>query len=735
MMPETKDITATRRNLIQNARLAIRDVLDAIVELVTNADDRYQILGEGSTIEIEVERRRGDRASLLRIRDFADGMTGEAMDRKLSRTGERVSGLERGKAVRGTNSRGAKDICALGHLTFESIAAADDRYHKCEITPFFEFIAHRSRQVTPAIRRRVGIQEGTGTLVTLEIEPKHAVPRYDTLLAKLERLVPLRNIVRDPHRNILLRDLNKGREDLVRPPKIAGKNQLKESFEVPGYPGTKAKLFVRRAKRRLERALPNLRLGGFLVESRRAIHEATLFDSALERDPHAAWFFGRLVCDAIDDLCTEYDDYIEEHRDPPAHNPVPLVDPSRRGGLTREHPFTKALFEAVLIRLRPLVEEERRRAEREKDSIESRATRRRLEALERAAAKFMKDSGDEDLSTGPDRSDPNSSFTRLGFLLSPPFAQLLLGHSRIFTLSVSQQAHPAIRPSATVRVSALTPDLRVEQRAVRLESQPGRADYLSASWRVRAMLVSPATGIRAEVEQIAATSTVEVLESHADLYSDVDDLQFRRSRYRMKVDSVKRNIELLAPLSMFPEPVRAEIHIDDPSFDIVGETNLRPEAALGIARCKLSVAAGPREARAALSATAAGCRAEAHIESVTPLGSRLEIRIEDIDLEHQRYRWRQNVLEIAARHPSLSRYLGSREAGFPGQETRHFRLLLGEIVAEAVCSKLLERQEQASPEAFDGANWIRYYTDFSRLMTAFLPVSHALVLPNESLPG
>lgn len=33
------------RTLWQNASLAIRDVYDAIVELVTNADDRYQIPG------------------------------------------------------------------------------------------------------------------------------------------------------------------------------------------------------------------------------------------------------------------------------------------------------------------------------------------------------------------------------------------------------------------------------------------------------------------------------------------------------------------------------------------------------------------------------------------------------------------------------------------------------------------------------------------------------------------
>ena len=109
----TKIVEADRRTLVQNAKLAIRDVFDAIVELVTNADDAYQRLESHGRIEIEVERRRGS-PSLLKVRDFAAGMTADVMEHNLSRLGGRVSGMESGLAVRGTNSRGAKDVAALG---------------------------------------------------------------------------------------------------------------------------------------------------------------------------------------------------------------------------------------------------------------------------------------------------------------------------------------------------------------------------------------------------------------------------------------------------------------------------------------------------------------------------------------------------------------------------------------------------------------------------------------------
>ena len=54
---------------------------------MTNADDRYQIIGGSGVIEIEVERRRSGGQSVLRVRDFADGMDAAMMEKKLSRIG------------------------------------------------------------------------------------------------------------------------------------------------------------------------------------------------------------------------------------------------------------------------------------------------------------------------------------------------------------------------------------------------------------------------------------------------------------------------------------------------------------------------------------------------------------------------------------------------------------------------------------------------------------------------
>src|SRR2546426_9026917 len=200
-----RKIEADTRSLMQGAKLAISDMYDAITELVTNADDRYQVLGTSGRIEIEVERRRGDSRGTLRVRDFADGMTSEVMLKKLSRMGGRISGLEKGLAVRGTNSRGAKDVAALGDVTFESIAG-DGKYHKFEISAYFEYTTYEPMTVTAEVRERLRIGTGTGTAVTIELEKERRIPQHDTLRDRLSRLVPLRDILNHPNRVGMLID-------------------------------------------------------------------------------------------------------------------------------------------------------------------------------------------------------------------------------------------------------------------------------------------------------------------------------------------------------------------------------------------------------------------------------------------------------------------------------------------------------------------------------------------------
>ena len=115
----SRRLVSADRFFIQSADQAIkRDVIRALVELVTNSDDSYRRLDGASQIragQVILEVQRKDRNAVIRIRDFAEGMSGDGMDLYVSRYAEDTSGMTQGQSVRGFWGRGLKDaILGLG---------------------------------------------------------------------------------------------------------------------------------------------------------------------------------------------------------------------------------------------------------------------------------------------------------------------------------------------------------------------------------------------------------------------------------------------------------------------------------------------------------------------------------------------------------------------------------------------------------------------------------------------
>ena len=576
----------------------------------------------------------------------------------------------------------------------------------------------------------MGLTQGTGTVVTVEVE---TLPQHDTLRKRIAQLVSLRDILTNSQRTIVVRDLLQGREDKLVAPTVDGHDRLKQSFDIPGYPGVTAKLVIRRASQRFERDSDRFRLGGILVKSRHAVHEATYFDAALETDPHALWFYGKLTCSFIDDLSNSYDDRVDEQLAPAADNPVPIVDPSRKSGLTKSHPFVEALFGEALRCLRPLVEEERQREERERASIESQATRKRLNALESAASKFMEESGeDEEPAREPDRKDTSRDLRERGFVLSPPFSQVVKGHAQKFWLNVNQRAYPEIEAGAIVQIECLSAHIASDRAFCGLDQHPSQDGILRALWTVSAVAATPATGLRARVGSIRAEAVLEVFDSEADRYSDVTELRFAKKRYTVTAGTKRKRVRIFAPLRLVPTAQRLQLSSSNKAFTFSGDPTITPRAELGVAISEVWINSAVDEASANLEARLGEHQATADIHSVQPAGTGIKIKLEAVDLGNQRYRWQQNVLVIAAQHPSVRRYLGSKAEGFPGQESKHFRILLAEIVADAVCTKIVSRCDDPNSQVYEGAaDWDAYYARFDQLRTRFLPIAHRLQSPEE----
>lgn len=73
--------------------------------------------------------------------------------------------------------------------------------------------------------------------------------------------------------------------------------------------------------------------------------------------------------------------------------------------------------------------------------------------------------------------------------------------------------------------------------------------------------------------------------------------------------------------------------------------------------------------------------------------------------------------------------LGPKSEQYPGQNELHFRVLLAEVVAEALCARHLQGNTEANPRDFEGMAWDDNYRHFARMMSDFLPKAHGLMAP------
>jgi hypothetical protein len=384
----------------------------------------------------------------------------------------------------------------------------------------------------------------------------------------------------------------------------------------------------------------------------------------------------------------------------------------------------KALFAEALKRLRPLVVEEQRREESERAVVESSATRKRLNALEKAATRFLDQFEEDDEAVRDlDGRSVGARFSERGYAVSPPFCQMVAGHSRQFGLSVKQETYPEIETGSNVQIECLSDDI-ISDRYCSLEPHPVQEGELRATWKVQAVRPTAATALQVRVGPITGTAHIEILSCEADAYKDVAGLMFRKKRYTMRTDQKDKKITVLAPIATAPIATPFGVGVDSPHFEVSGQLMLKPRKDLGVSVCDLAVKTDGHEASATLVAKLGEAQASASVASRKPLSADLSIKLVPEDYGSQRYMWEKNLLKIAAKHPSLSQYLGKKEDGFPGQEKEHFRILVAEVVSEALCARALAAKIKNDRQDYECADWERYYFEYTKLMAEFLPQAH-----------
>ena len=70
----------------------------------------------------------------------------------------------------------------------------------------------------------------------------------------------------------------------------------------------------------------------------------------------------------------------------------------------------------------------------------------------------------------------------------------------------------------------------------------------------------------------------------------------------------------------------------------------------------------------------------------------------------------------------------TRNGGLPigpwSRSASAFASCKAEIVAEAVCQRVLGKKLAEEPDEYQDLDWDGYYADYTKLMTEFLPIAH-----------
>jgi hypothetical protein len=528
------------RVALQQADQAIRkDVLRALVEIITNSNDSYSRLEDkghkvGGEIMIDVWRKHKN--SIIRVRDFAEGMDDVRMDKVVGTYGEATSGMKEDLHVRGMWGRGLKDaIFGLGYGYVISIR--DETLYRSSLllkegVPTFDL--DEPIPVTEEFRAKYGIPEGNGTVIEIVVSRDDVkIPQFENMRNYLQRHFELRTIMANQSRLIILRHLmgvDKVKDEHVlsyKPPK--GEMVLDERFEIEGYP----------ASAHLQLLRSNIQLStrgeegdyadaGLLVISQGTVISLTMLK--FENDPYASFFYGSLECDYLHDLLK---------------NDEPVLT-ATRDGINWSLPFAKALKQSVESRIEPLVQIEREHAVQDEQIKLDKQLRKKLDKTVREL-NVIASSELSERRTSDGKQEPPPS----GLEFAP--VRMYVQTGQLVTLTLRAHLSEKIHDGATVFIVSNNPEVDVLTPKVRIEATKDHPNIGIAKIQVEGKQVGNEATVTAYIGDNKAQAVVQVRsrkeevedtqpKKHHGLFNDIRFDDRMDPRQRVYLDRVNSTI-------------------------------------------------------------------------------------------------------------------------------------------------------------------------------------------------
>lgn len=738
---EPVDLKYTKRSGAFAAQHSIQDFSDIVVELVTNSDDSYHGLfrdgssnQDGGQILIEVGSHRGARKSSITVRDRAAGF--RELATKLKQVGDRTSR----EGDRGFMARGLKDCAALGHVTVETIV--DGRYDKAEITTGFQLIEYISsgrrsgEQVTAAHRKRLSIKRN-GTVVRVDLNANLKVPRLETIKRDLASHFALRNIMSGESGSTVKLSYGGSRPESLHYSKPEADVVWDREYAVPKFENARFRFRLWKTHASLSNPIdPRCRQTGVLIQGRRAIHGISFLIPSLENDPASEFFFGRIDCDAIDQLADEFDYRVENSEPHPNCNPMLIIDPNRRYGLQSGHPFTEELYRQPIEVLKTQFKQHKDETQQRRTQIEAKQTTERLRRLAREASKFMREKLEDSDSVGTGNTKHERNLVKSGIALSPGFTQIAVGATRNFTVRVAKKLGLPAGTEVKVHPSkAASRVVEIVGRPLDLETDPVHEDYMRGTFVLLGTKISKTVQISCQVDGLDELyAELQVIDPGPMDVEIPGGFAFQHKKYIVRPGAKKKLFIRARFDPRVGEPPTVNFSVDNP-YAVVLRKRTMLELVPGTTYYESSVIIEGKQVnhKTIIDAEAGGRTASAGISTVAreEEGPELTFELVNYSLGSAfRATWDReepNKLLITTTHESIRRYLGKEEDGYPGQHSEAFRVLLAELIADNVCRRIV--QEQARMLSMDVD---QTYRSHNSLMLEFTRIAHKIQLESPT---
>jgi len=365
-----KELPIDSRIVEQLSKATVKNLVDGIVELVTNCDDSYKTLEEkgqkvNGEIGVYVNRKKGGICENLVVKDFAEGMTKEELEKAIV-FGSETSGFEVGRSVRGLFGRGLKEtIIALGNGEIKTIKNRKE----CKTRLWFDKELKKPQYDDVMLDSVVNTLGKNGTTININItNEKIKVSEYANFKGQFSKHYALRDINSSKHRNIQLIF-----DDLKRKLKTTseitfssaeGKKVKDKEVRIPGY-GDKVKIVIHESSDPLDSPRNNpFGLAGILIKTKGAILDNQLFK--FDNDPAGLYFFGEAICEGLEERLRKGE--------------TEIIDPNR-SGLEWRHEYCQALSRVIEEVLEPLIIEKRKTLEKKPEKPVKGSTNKMLRKL------------------------------------------------------------------------------------------------------------------------------------------------------------------------------------------------------------------------------------------------------------------------------------------------------------------------------------------------------------------